>query len=191
MSRRWFAVVAAISMGPCAVAVVLSRWEGFSPLLIVILFIPPMLWAIRYPISVSMMALLWATCGLWAITAFVCVWFALYSDTHPFWVGIYGLSPRYHLVFDSGNLGFATDGGWDTPWWISLRQVARNWAVFAFLSAMLLVPGRMRLARQHRRTKAGLCTRCGYNLTGNTSGICPECGTPVAKAPAGESRRSG
>lgn len=29
---------------------------------------------------------------------------------------------------------------------------------------------------------AGFCTACGYNLTGNTSGICPECGmrTPSA-----------
>ena len=26
---------------------------------------------------------------------------------------------------------------------------------------------------------AGCCHRCGYNLTGNVSGICPECGTPV------------
>ncbi len=23
------------------------------------------------------------------------------------------------------------------------------------------------------------CTACDYNLTGNTSGICPECGTPI------------
>ena len=23
------------------------------------------------------------------------------------------------------------------------------------------------------------CQDCGYNLTGNTSGICPECGTPI------------
>ncbi len=23
------------------------------------------------------------------------------------------------------------------------------------------------------------CTTCGYNLTGNVSGICPECGTPI------------
>lgn len=25
----------------------------------------------------------------------------------------------------------------------------------------------------------GLCVSCGYDLTGNTSGICPECGTPA------------
>jgi len=24
-----------------------------------------------------------------------------------------------------------------------------------------------------------LCLKCGYNLTGNTSGTCPECGTPI------------
>jgi hypothetical protein len=27
------------------------------------------------------------------------------------------------------------------------------------------------------RTSLGHCPRCNYNLTGNTSGICPECGT--------------
>jgi hypothetical protein len=36
--------------------------------------------------------------------------------------------------------------------------------------------------RRHRATSAwaaGRCGSCGYNLTGNTSGVCPECGTPV------------
>jgi predicted amidophosphoribosyltransferase len=31
-----------------------------------------------------------------------------------------------------------------------------------------------------RRRLRGLCGKCGYNLTGNTSGVCPECGTPIA-----------
>lgn len=30
--------------------------------------------------------------------------------------------------------------------------------------------------RRWRRTRPGLCTSCGYNLTGNISGVCPECG---------------
>ncbi len=25
------------------------------------------------------------------------------------------------------------------------------------------------------------CTKCGYSLIGNTSGVCPECGTPTAR----------
>ena len=28
--------------------------------------------------------------------------------------------------------------------------------------------------------KQGYCSVCGYDLTGNTSGVCPECGTVVA-----------
>lgn len=30
--------------------------------------------------------------------------------------------------------------------------------------------------RRYRRRRRGLCARCGYNLTGNVSGVCPECG---------------
>ena len=30
-----------------------------------------------------------------------------------------------------------------------------------------------------RPSRPGVCRRCGYSLTGNVSGICPECGTPV------------
>lgn len=30
------------------------------------------------------------------------------------------------------------------------------------------------------RNRTGCCVACGYNLTGNVSGRCPECGTPVA-----------
>jgi len=32
--------------------------------------------------------------------------------------------------------------------------------------------------RRIRRRRRGECERCGYRLTGNTSGVCPECGTP-------------
>jgi hypothetical protein len=35
--------------------------------------------------------------------------------------------------------------------------------------------------RNRGRTLNG-CAACSYNLTGNTSGICPECGTPVPAA---------
>lgn len=33
--------------------------------------------------------------------------------------------------------------------------------------------------RRRRRRRRGLCIRCGYNLTGNVSGVCPECGTEI------------
>ena len=31
------------------------------------------------------------------------------------------------------------------------------------------------------RRREGLCVRCGYDLTGNVSGTCPECGTVVPR----------
>jgi hypothetical protein len=36
--------------------------------------------------------------------------------------------------------------------------------------------------RRRRREDAGRCEKCLYDLTGNESGVCPECGTPT---PAG------
>ena len=44
------------------------------------------------------------------------------------------------------------------------------------------VGGRVVGAGIARRTMLikGCCSACGYNLTGNTSGVCPECGTKVS-----------
>ena len=35
------------------------------------------------------------------------------------------------------------------------------------------------LRRCRNSTRPGICTCCGYDLTGNVSGICPECGTAI------------
>ncbi len=36
-----------------------------------------------------------------------------------------------------------------------------------------------RRARPYFRARRGLCPTCGYNLTGNTTGVCPECAAKV------------
>src|SRR5579859_2543273 len=54
-------------------------------------------------------------------------------------------------------------------------------ALFAVLPAC----GALRLMFVIWRTmtrKAGACYGCGYDLTGNTSGVCPECGRPLPGA---------
>jgi hypothetical protein len=33
--------------------------------------------------------------------------------------------------------------------------------------------------RRDRRRRRGLCVKCAYDLTGNVSGVCPECGEPA------------
>ncbi len=60
----------------------------------------------------------------------------------------------------------------DAPLWIPCSITAVPIFVLGFGTAR-----RSRLLRRHqRRASAGLCVRCGYNLKGNQSGACPECG---------------
>lgn len=58
-----------------------------------------------------------------------------------------------------------------SPCW-ALVLVFSAWPIIAFIR------GPYRRAAQHRKM-LGLCVRCSYNLTGNLSGVCPECGTPI------------
>ncbi|UCG17191.1 MAG: hypothetical protein JSV19_04005 [Phycisphaerales bacterium] len=48
--------------------------------------------------------------------------------------------------------------------------------VFATCPAIALIRGPV---RRWRRLRKGWCVKCGYNLTGNVTGICPECGQPT------------
>lgn len=53
------------------------------------------------------------------------------------------------------------------------------WAPFIVLSIYPIIAFIRGPFRRYRRRKKGLCIQCGYNLTGNTSGICPECGSEI------------
>jgi hypothetical protein len=67
-----------------------------------------------------------------------------------------------------------------------LRELGYGYYL-VYLSPCLLAPAAgllgalyiRRCLQQQSRRRQGECLRCGYNLTGNVSGICPECGTPV------------
>ena len=61
------------------------------------------------------------------------------------------------------------------------------WAPAALLLISLALAIARRTHRQRRRLRTGLCIQCGYNLTGNESGICPECGRPT-RPPAATGR---
>lgn len=53
------------------------------------------------------------------------------------------------------------------------------WAPF-FLVTLLLAPASYRgPVRRRRRRRRGLCVNCAYNLTGNVTGVCSECGTRI------------
>lgn len=49
------------------------------------------------------------------------------------------------------------------------------WLPFAICAA----PAAILFHRDRRLNRIGHCRKCNYNLTGNTGGICSECGTPI------------
>lgn len=65
----------------------------------------------------------------------------------------------------------------------SLRRVAFAAIPFSYITVTLaLYPaGAFFLgpARRWRRRRQGRCSNCAYDLTGNESGFCPECGTEL------------
>jgi len=56
--------------------------------------------------------------------------------------------------------------------------VCPHWAVVGVTAVLPLVAG-VRTWRGRRRGRAGRCRVCEYNLHGNQSEVCPECGTPT------------
>ena len=52
------------------------------------------------------------------------------------------------------------------------------WPLVLMLLILPMVREGQSIRRRHRQASRR-CVTCGYNLTGNTSGVCPECGTAV------------
>lgn len=67
------------------------------------------------------------------------------------------------------------------PYWTAAIRQPLALAAFATLpAARLLLAARRRLKRRAHRRR-GRCPQCGYDLTANVSGVCPECGTETAR----------
>jgi len=52
------------------------------------------------------------------------------------------------------------------------------WSIVATTGALPIVY-LARMLRRRTRNRIGACVRCSYSLTGNTSGVCPECGISI------------
>jgi hypothetical protein len=82
-----------------------------------------------------------------------------------------------HTIWDIGGPRL---GGWPSaevtrsrfwlrlPIWVFLGASAFSTALLWYWS--------------RKRYPPGYCRSCGYDLTGNESGMCPECGTPIPDA---------
>lgn len=95
------------------------------------------------------------------------------TDNHAAYIAVVGW-----LLYFAGGAGFVVSHyyGFDDS-----RRLT------AVIGGCLAVPASFSAIKRvvrSRRVRNGHCNKCGYNLFGNTSGRCPECGTPLAEASA-------
>jgi hypothetical protein len=75
---------------------------------------------------------------------------------------------------------FGPTGLGGLPYTPGFHRLAFTWypaAAAAVLPVAWLIGLILAHRRQRARSRAGLCPACAYDLTGNVSGVCPECGT--------------
>ncbi|MEE8169228.1 MAG: hypothetical protein V3T70_01655 [Phycisphaerae bacterium] len=102
-----------------------------------------------------------------------------------FWTGHLALDPldgfRLELPRIRRRSAFTVPTG-QPPLAETLEIVLPLWIpliTFGIPTALMIIRDR------RRRIPPGHCRRCGYDLTGNVSGVCPECGTACASRDAG------
>lgn len=144
---------------------------------------------IRVILSAAFLAGLLTSIGLWCVS-----YINPYYRGHRFLVSVYAGHFQYlHTDWpwverpdpERYRMGWFVRGykGLGTLWWPWYRIGVRYWSVhfplwmptllFAILFPYVYLP----LYRRRKRRRKGLCLTCGYDLTGNVSGLCPECAT--------------
>lgn len=89
--------------------------------------------------------------------------------------------PRWQFYVPNGSLGLALPSfeSFDHP------CIGGSWLLHVPLWLLMAPCGLLTLwlwPRPGRDAGGPRCTACGYNLTGNVSGVCPECGVRVTAA---------
>lgn len=67
--------------------------------------------------------------------------------------------------------------------WIITKHVFGTYymEIFPWFASVPFVWRVMWAIRREARRREGTCLHCGYNLTGNLSGVCPECGAAIPR----------
>ncbi|HSU67250.1 MAG TPA: hypothetical protein VLJ39_10275 [Tepidisphaeraceae bacterium] len=78
------------------------------------------------------------------------------------------------------NADIARPGGPPPSVSYTVHALYTPWALWTMLTALLPAAAVWRWRHGLSRSRRGLCIACGYSLTGNLSGVCPECGRPLS-----------
>jgi hypothetical protein len=120
----------------------------------------------------------------------------------PVWLVLLALLPfmrgRRRLICELMlGLALVCSVAWllDPTYSFSLRSILRNemmfWAVLMLVASSIGMVLVALLSDRSTPPRPPECDCCGYNLTGNVSGVCPECGEPVVDSvPTPKERRA-
>ena len=95
------------------------------------------------------------------------------NEPKPVWFGNQGLT-RMDIDIQWGWTGVA----WWPPRYEGRARYPALFIPFWLPFITVAIPTYI-LWRRDRRKPEGCCQQCGYDLTGNESGICPECGVGI------------
>jgi hypothetical protein len=89
------------------------------------------------------------------------------------------------VVVAGAILTFRLTLGWDAPWLYGLSGVLPGPASVWAANIAFRRPIQRALRRELVSQGVPICIPCGYDLRGNVSGRCPECGVPTGCPPRG------
>lgn len=100
-----------------------------------------------------------------------------------------GWGKAYVTASSWGNLrSVGIHAGWlrgRTSWWPDYTRLSGTISQYSqlgiplWIPLLLLMPLTIWMWWRDRPVPPGCCTKCGYDLTGNTTGVCPECGDVI------------
>ncbi len=101
---------------------------------------------------------------------------------------------KHRFTIDSKDMRIEHDAGHSATQWFAVEKVVTTpTAIYIYVSAVSahILPRRAfandiafdefaaAAAAFHRAAHPGRCLKCGYDLSKNTSGVCPECGAAI------------
>lgn len=121
-----------------------------------------------------------AVLAMWGVSEYRCIrYWSVHGKLTTLCPGAieWQYEPLAILCGVHGFSAFGTPSNWSGRWWIRSRSVRRGYH-FSIPLWMFLVPclAATSISWPTKATSLDRCNRCDYDLTGNESGICPECG---------------
>src|SRR5262245_33607746 len=134
-------------------------------------------------LGVAVLSFRWQYCGLMGYSVTL---YARGGSIEAYWVGRFPHLFAWPEWESSVPLNHWPE--WKYAWsqqptWPTLTHPSRGeslltiplWLPFVLIA----IPTALLSWLDRRRVVTGKCRKCAYDLTGNTSGVCPECGTPT------------